>query len=131
MKTKTKLTVVRPSLPVHTARRDSAGPLTVGMDLGDRQHSVCVLDAAGKVIQRERIPNDCTALRALAEDWRGANFIMEVGVHSPWLSRYMESLGCRVIVANARKVRAIYQSERKNDDRDAEPSRGLEARQAA
>jgi transposase len=41
-------------------------------------------------------------------------------VHSPWLSRYLQSLGVRVLVANARKVRAIYQSERKNDDRDAE-----------
>jgi transposase len=122
MNSKTKLTVVRSSRPAPTARPLSApaGALTVGLDLGDKHHSVCVLDAAGKVMHRGRIANDRTALKILAEAWKGANFIMEVGVHSPWLSRYLQGLGCRVIVANARKVRAIYQCERKDDDRDAE-----------
>jgi transposase len=121
MKNKTKLSAV-PAAAVSANSRAAApdGPFTVGMDLGDRKHSVCVLDAAGKVIHRARIANDRTELRTLSEQWQGALFVMEVGVHSPWISRFMQGLGCRVIVANARKVRAIYQSERKDDDRDAE-----------
>ena len=119
-KAKAKATIVRPSAPVSSARSAAGGPVTVGLDLGDRKHSVCVLDAAGSVLCRERISNERMALRTLAAAWPGALFVMEVGAHSPWISRYLQGLGCRVIVANARKVRAIYKSERKNDDRDAE-----------
>ena len=44
---------------------------------------------------------------------------MEAGAHSPWISRFLEALGWRVVVSNPRKVRAIYQHERKSDQRDA------------
>ena len=44
---------------------------------------------------------------------------MEAGTHSPWVSRYPKGLGWKVIVSNPRKVRAIYQHERKSDQRDA------------
>jgi transposase len=44
---------------------------------------------------------------------------MEAGCHSPWISRYLEALGCEAVVSNPRKVRAIYQHERKSDRRDA------------
>src|SRR2546426_12647178 len=44
---------------------------------------------------------------------------MESGAHSPWISRFLEALGWRVVVSNPRKVRAIYQHERKSDQRDA------------
>ncbi len=42
-----------------------------------------------------------------------ARIAMEVGSHSPWISRLLDKLGCEVIVANSRKLRAIYQNERK------------------
>jgi transposase len=45
---------------------------------------------------------------------------MEVGSHSPWTSRFLEGLGHEVLVANARKLRAIYASDRKSDRRDAQ-----------
>jgi transposase len=45
---------------------------------------------------------------------------MEVGMQSPWTSRFFQELGHRVLVANARKVRAIYQNDRKSDRKDAE-----------
>src|SRR5260370_35102573 len=44
---------------------------------------------------------------------------MEAGGHNPWISRFLEALGWRVVVSNPRKVRAIYQHERKSDQRDA------------
>ena len=40
-------------------------------------------------------------------------------MHSPWVSRFLQELGLRVIVANSRKTRAIYQNERKSYRRDA------------
>ena len=93
---------------------------TVGLDLGDRAHTVCVLDAAGTVVVKEKIANDRAALGALAERWKGALFVCEVGTHSPWIARLFAAAGCRIVVANPRKVRAIFESENKSDDRDSE-----------
>ncbi len=42
---------------------------------------------------------------------------VEVGTHSPWVSRLLSSLGYEVIVANARQVKLISQSSRKDLDR--------------
>jgi transposase len=44
---------------------------------------------------------------------------MEVGTHSPWVSRLLQGLGYEVIVANARRVRLITDSSYKNDKLDA------------
>ena len=44
---------------------------------------------------------------------------MEVGQHSPWISRILGELGHEVLVANPRKVRAIYTNTRKSDQNDA------------
>jgi transposase len=51
---------------------------------------------------------------------RCATIIMEAGCHSPWISRLFTDQGHKVIVANPRKLRAIYESDNKNDRRDAE-----------
>jgi transposase len=45
---------------------------------------------------------------------------METGTHSPWISRLLGSLGCRVLVGNSRKLRAIWNSPNKSDLHDAE-----------
>ena len=46
--------------------------------------------------------------------------VMEVGTHSPWVSRLLKGLGHEVIVANARQVKLISQSSRKDDRLDAQ-----------
>ena len=63
---------------------------TVGCELGDKYTQVCVLDSG------------------------------EVGTHSRWVENLLKEVGHRVIVANARQVRLIYQDKRKNDRLDAE-----------
>src|SRR5690606_21211267 len=93
---------------------------TIGIDLGDRKHSICVLDSCGKVQKEELITNSRESLNALSRRHPGALVVMEVGMHSPWTSRWFQSLGHRVLVANPRKVRAIYKNDRKSDRRDAE-----------
>jgi transposase len=45
---------------------------------------------------------------------------IEVGTHSPWLSRLLKSFGHEVIVANARQVKLISASSRKDDRLDAQ-----------
>ena len=44
---------------------------------------------------------------------------IEVGTHSPWISDHLVREGCEVFVANARKLRAVYENERKCDALDA------------
>jgi transposase len=93
--------------------------ITIGLDLGDRRHTYCVLDEAGKMAREGSLGNTREQLANMARSYPGATAVMEAGTHSPWVSRFLQELGLRVIVANPRKTRAIYQNERKSDRRDA------------
>jgi transposase len=93
---------------------------TIGIDLGDRKHEVCVLDTEGEVVRRGKIDNGRGSLSRLAKDYPRARVVLECGAQSPWISRHLAGLGMEVLVANARKVRAIWSAEQKSDRRDAE-----------
>jgi transposase len=94
---------------------------TIGLDLGDVRTQVCVLDVAGVVIQRLSF---ATTARGLAQALRsvpeGVRVVLEVGTHSPWLSRWLTAHGYAAVVANPRQVQLIAASDRKNDRADAE-----------
>jgi transposase len=92
----------------------------LGVDLGDRKHHVCVTDKHGVIIKEATITNDRVALTQLCKDHPNAAVALEVGGHSPWISRHLSQGGMRVTVANARKLRAIYQNDRKCDRLDAQ-----------
>lgn len=79
----------------------------IGMDLGDKKHHVCVTDKDGIILFEKTVANNSKQLGKLAHEHRGALFAIEVGTHSPWISRLIESSGCTCLVANARKLRAI------------------------
>ena len=93
--------------------------VTIGLDLGDRRHRFCVLGDNGEVVEEGSLLNERLSLKGFIGRYPGALVVMEAGCHSPWISRYLEGLGWEVIVSNPRKVRAIYQQERKSDRRDA------------
>jgi transposase len=94
------------------------GPITIGMDLGDKRSRYCVLDDEGEVVLEGSV---VTSKKAMAETFRGPRrrIAMEVGTHSPWVSRLLQSLGHEVIVANPRQLQLITQSSRKDDKVDA------------
>lgn len=94
--------------------------LTIGLDLGDRASCYCVLDEAGEVIGRGEVVSERQPLEVLFGKLPSSLVALEVGTHSPWISRLLERLGHEVIVANARQVKLISESSRKNDRRDAE-----------
>ena len=93
--------------------------ITIGIDLGDKKHAICVIDAAGETIDARKITNHRESLRRLSKKFPTARMVMEVGSHSPWISRFFSDLEHEVIVANARKLRAIYTNTRKSDELDA------------
>jgi transposase len=94
--------------------------ITVGLDMGDKNHSVCALDAEGEILSRGTIGNTSAAIRKHFEKMAPCRVAMEAGTHSGWVSRILEELGHEVLVGNPRKLRAIWDSTNKTDDRDAE-----------
>lgn len=79
-----------------------------------------MLDRKSREILEERsITNHRDSLRRLSKRYPRALIALEVGSHSPWISRFLKDLGHEVIVANPRKVRAIFQNDRKCDLYDA------------
>jgi transposase len=93
---------------------------TIGMDLGDKTHEVCVLSATGDVIVRKQIVNTKESVVKFFKTYSGAVVVMETGTHSPWIARELEGLSCTVLVGNARKLRAIWTAKDKSDVHDAE-----------
>ncbi len=93
---------------------------TLGVDLGDKNHSICVVDQEGKITSEFKTGNLRERLFKVSKKYPGARIAMEVGTHSPWVSRLFKESGHEVIVANARELRAIYSNKRKCDRRDAQ-----------
>jgi transposase len=99
--------------------RTRKSKLTIGLDLGDKSSSYCVLDDAGQIVSEHKVRttpkalSDCFAAIAISR------ITLETGTHSPWISRLLSSIGHEVIVANARQVRLVAQSRQKDDRIDA------------
>jgi len=94
--------------------------ITIGLDVGDRFSHYCELDQAGAVRAEGRMQTTADALQRHFAHCGRARIVLEVGTHSPWMSRLLEDLGHDVIVANARRVRLIYSNDSKSDRVDAE-----------
>ena len=95
------------------SRNISRQKLTIGLDLGDRNSWYCVLDEAGRIQLEQRVRTSAKGLREVFGAIPRSRMALEIGTHSPWISRLLGKLGHEVIVANARKVRLIGESRRK------------------
>lgn len=91
----------------------------IGIDLGDRSSRACVLDAQANVESESSFPTTEEGFRKQFAKLAPTRVAIEVGTHSPWVSRLLKELGHEVIVANARKLRLIYENDRKDDRVDA------------
>ena len=89
------------------------------MDLGDRWSRYCLVDQGGAIVEEDRVRTSMEGLEQRFGKTPATRIVVEAGTHSPWVSRQLESYGHEVVVANARKVRMIYESDRKNDRLDA------------
>jgi len=93
--------------------------ITIGMDLGDQNHIAAILDADGQEILCAKLPNTKRSIKRFFQQYTGARVAIEAGTHSPWISRLLEELGCQVYVGNPYKLRVIWDSTDKSDERDA------------
>lgn len=99
----------------------AASKQVVGLDLGDKHSQLCVLDQqSGECLEETRLATTSQAIRQRFEGVAARRIALEVGTHSPWVSRLLHELGHEVVVANARKLRLIYKNRKKTDKVDAE-----------
>jgi transposase len=78
-----------------------------------------VLGANGEISSEGSVATTKQTMAQKFSTMRRCRIALEVGIHSPWLSRLLTNLGFEVIVANARQVPLITASSRKNDRMDA------------
>jgi len=71
--------------------------LTIGLDLGDRMSQVCILNGSGEIVGEERVATTKSAMtHALGPARVGrCRIALEVGTHSPWVSRCSRRWGTR------------------------------------
>ena len=107
-----------------TARQNPRGgkripqPITIGMDLGDRTSRYCELE--GDAVREGSLPTTKKAMLQKFGSMGRCRIAIEVGAHSRWVNRLLTGLGHEVYVANARQVKLISQSSRKDDRLDAQ-----------
>lgn len=94
--------------------------ITVGLDLGDRKSRICEIDAAGRVLERSSVATTPATLESYFGGREPCRVVLEVGTHSPWISRLVASLGHEVVVANPSAVYGKRRRKKRNDDLDAE-----------
>lgn len=101
-------------------RKAAQEPMTIGMDLGDKSSRYCMLNGDGEVVEQRSVATTKKGMSQVFGGLRRCRIAMEVGTHSPWVSRLLKGFGYEVIVANARQVKLISASSRKDDRLDAE-----------
>lgn len=95
----------------------------VGLDVSLKETEICVVDAMGAVVARERTatePERLTAvLRRLAP--RAATVVLETGGQSSWLWRELDARGVPAVIVDARRAKAALSCRmNKTDANDAE-----------
>ncbi len=92
----------------------------IGLDVSDKTIEVAALDTTGEVVWQTTVNSTPTAVRHAFQNVARTLVALETGMHTGWLARLLTELGHDVVVANARKLRAIWGDDQKSDERDAE-----------
>ncbi len=94
--------------------------MTIGCDLGDKYSEMAVLNEDGEVVERKRLRTKASDMRTWLSERAASTVVLEVGMHSPWVSRLASEFGHEVVVANPRQVKLIFAGRSKSDVGDAE-----------
>lgn len=94
--------------------------VTIGVDIGDRTSHVYIVDAAGARVDEHTIASTPAGVTQLLAGRASCRVAMEVGTHSPWMSRLVTALGHEAIVGNPSAMYGRRRRRRRNDALDAE-----------
>ena len=105
----------------HTTYSSTTIPaLTIGLDLGDRLSQAYAVDAAGTCVEERAVATTAAALTAFLAERPPCRVVLEVGTHSPWISRLVALFGHEVFVANPSAMYGARRRRKRNDRLDAE-----------
>jgi len=94
-------------------RKTVPQPITIGIDLGDKTSRWCAL--IDDEVREGTVATNRQAILALFGKLPRCRVAIEVGAHSRWVDRLLRDLGHEVYVANARQLKLITASSRKDD----------------
>lgn len=93
--------------------------LTIGLDLGDRLSQTCGVNASGAEVFTDAVVTTPKGMQEYFSRLEPCRVVMEVGTHSPWVSRMVQQLGHEVVVANPTLVYGPRRRKKRNDRMDA------------
>jgi transposase len=93
--------------------------VTIGLDLGDRMSRTYEVDAGGACVREATVPTTVAGMTRYFAPRPRCRVVLEVGTHSPWVSRLLEAAGHETIVANPSAMFA-GRRRRRNDRLDAQ-----------
>ena len=67
--------------------------VTIGMDLGDKTSRYCILSHEGEILREGQVPTTKTGMAEAFGSLGPARIAIEVGTHSPWVSRLLRGWG--------------------------------------
>lgn len=94
-------------------------PRTIGMDLGARKSSYCIVDPSGDRLSEGVVKTTRADMQALLEVQPASRVVIEACGPCHWVAMLAIASGHEVIVANPREFRLIAESHRKCDRNDA------------
>ena len=100
-------------------QQDNEIAAVAGVDIGDKRCFVRLTDLAGESLEECQIPTRPEALERWFRRWPRLRVVIETGGHSNWIRRRLAALAHDVLVADARQLRLISQSDSKNGRNDA------------
>jgi transposase len=103
----------------HTSHTALLPNVTIGLDLGDKTSRTYEVNAAGECVREATIITTIAGVTRYFEQRDRCRVVLEVGTHSPWVSRLLEELGQEAIVANPSAMFAGAPRRRRNDQLDA------------
>jgi transposase len=91
----------------------------IGIDLGDKNCDVCVMDGEGEVREEFRLKMKGADLQQYFATIGRSRVAVEAGGQSRWVAEAIQRCGHEVYVADTRKVAYIHDSDEKADPEDA------------
>ena len=103
----------------HHAMSAAIPNVTIGLDLGDRTSRTYEVSAAGECVREATVVTTVAGITRYFEQRPRCRVVVEVGTHSPWVSRLLEQLGHACVVANPSAMFVGRPRRRRNDRLDA------------
>jgi transposase len=99
--------------------RPDLNRLTVGVDLGDKRSTYCILGLAGETLAEGDLATTKEGIVEFLQGMTASRVVIEVGTHSAWVREVVVNWGHEGLVANPRLMDSTKRRKRKNDRIDA------------